>query len=136
MRKSLLLFSLLLLSACSNAVPEASLVGNYIANYGGETATLVLKPDNTYVHTTRANDGRIVEDVATWNWTQREDAWGRRTVVEFWDFRLIPSFKEPDKEKAKKAKIGWVTEVELDWLWRIQLCFDSDVGYCYVKQPT
>jgi hypothetical protein len=125
-----------LLSACSNAVPEVSLVGNYIANYGGETATLVLKPDHTYVHTTRANDGQIVEDVATWKSTQRETARYRTTVVEFWDFRLIPSFKEPDKDKSKKAKIGWATEVELDWLWRIQLCFDSDVGYCYVKQPT
>jgi hypothetical protein len=126
---------LLLLPACSNAVPEASLVGNYIANYRGETATLVLKRDNTYVHTTRASDGRIVEEVATWKSTQREHAWDGRTVVEFWDFRLIPSFKEPDRGREKKAKIGWATEVELDWLWRIQLCFDSDVGYCYVKQP-
>jgi hypothetical protein len=117
-------------------VPEANLVGNYIAYHRGEIAKLVLKPDSTYVHTTLAKDGRIVEDVATWKATQRKLNGREYSLVEFWDFRLIPSFEEPDKEKAKKAKIGWVTEVELDWLWRIQLCFDSDVGYCYVKQPT
>ena len=111
-------------------------MGFYVASYRGETATLVLKPDYTYVHTTHANDGQTVEDVATWKSTQRETERNRITVVEFWDFRLIPSFKEPEKDKAKKAKIGWVTEVELDWRQRIRLCFDSDVGYCYVKQPT
>jgi hypothetical protein len=32
------------------------------------------------------------------------------------------------------VKAGWVSEVERTWLGQIQLCFDSDVGYCYVKQ--
>ena len=28
---------------------------------------------------------------------------------------------------------GWVSEVEQTWLGQLRLCFDSDVGYCYVK---
>jgi hypothetical protein len=28
----------------------------------------------------------------------------------------------------------WVTEVERTWSGYFLLCFDSDVGYCYVKQ--
>ncbi|MEH2529065.1 hypothetical protein V1277_004559 [Bradyrhizobium sp. AZCC 1588] len=133
MRKSLLLFALLLLSACSNAVPEESLVGNYIADFRGEIAALVLKPDHTYVHTIRANNRQIAEDVGTWKVTQMETARSKTTVVEFWDFRLIPSFRETEKDKSK-IKVGWATQVELDLLWRVQLCFDSDVGYCYSKQ--
>ena len=129
MRRFLLL-PLLYLSACSGAVPEASLVGIYVASFRGEAATLVLRPDHTYVHTIRADNRQIAEDVATWNVTQMEHAGSKRTVVEFRDFRLIPSFRETERDKSK-IKVGWATEVEWNWLGRIQLCFDSDVGYCY-----
>jgi hypothetical protein len=105
-------------------------MGIYVASFRGETATLVLKPDHTYVLITRANDGQTWEDVATWNVTQMEHAGSKRTVVEFRDFRLIPSFRETESDKSK-IKVGWATEVEWDWLGRIQLCLDSDVGYCY-----
>jgi hypothetical protein len=125
-----LLLPLLFLSACSGAVPEASLVGIYVASFRGETATLVLKPDHTYVHTIHANNRQIAEDVATWTVTQMEHAGSKSTMVEFRDFRLIPSFRETERDKSK-IKVGWATEVEWDWLGRIQLCLDSDVGYCY-----
>jgi hypothetical protein len=105
-------------------------MGNYIASFRGETATLVLKPDHTYVLITRANDGQAWEDVATWNVTQTEHAGSKRTLVQFRDFRLIPSFRETERDKSK-IKVGWATEVEWDWFGRIQLCLDSDVGYCY-----
>ena len=47
--------------------------------------------------------------------------------IEFFNFDLIPSYKE-------KRNAQWATEVERTWLGRVQLCFDSDVGYCYIKQ--
>jgi hypothetical protein len=123
--KKLLLPLAIFLSACSNVVPESNLVGDYVAIYGYETATLSLKADRTYTHAIRPNDAQVADDAATW--TQMVSS--GRTVVEFSDFRVVPSYRERRKEKG-----GWATEVERTWLGRLQLCFDSDVGYCYIKQ--
>ena len=124
MRK-IFLSLIIFLSACSNVVPESSLVGNYVANYGNETATLSLKADRTYAHAIRVNGAHIADDAGPW--TQMVSS--GRTVVEFSDFRVVPSYRERRREKG-----GWATEVEWTWLGRLQLCFDSDLGYCYVKQ--
>jgi hypothetical protein len=95
----------LFLSACSGPVPEASLVGVYVASFRGETATLVLKPDHTYVHTIRANNRQIAEDGATWHVTQMEHAGSKYTLVRFPDFRAIPSFRETERDESK-TKLG------------------------------
>ena len=129
MRKLPLLLVLALLSACSDAVPEASLVGSYLANHGGETATLLLKADHTYTHTVLANGRRVEEQASTWKATQLATSGREITAVDFPGFVAIPSYREKEGVKA-----GWVSEVERTWLGQIQLCFDSDVGYCYVKQ--
>jgi hypothetical protein len=123
--KKLLLPLAISLSACSNIVPESSLVGDYVANYGNETATLSLKADRTYTHGIRLNGAPIADNAATWNQVVSSG----RTVVEFSNFRVVPSYGERQKVKA-----GWATEVDWTWLGRLQLCFDSDVGYCYIKQ--
>jgi len=128
-RKLLLLPLLVHLSACSDAVPEASLVGSYVANYGGETATLSLRADRTYTHTVRANGRQIEEQVSTWKASQLAASGVERTAVDFSGFVAIPSFRD-----KQKVGVGWVSEVESTWLWPIQLCFDSDIGYCYVKR--
>ena len=132
MRK-LLLPLILSLSACSNVVPESSLVGDYVANYGNETATLSLKADLTYTHTVQANGRRVEEQTSTWKATQLAASGTEATAVDFPGFVAIPSFRA--KERAdERVKAGWVSEVDRTWLGRLQLCFDSDVGYCYVKQ--
>jgi len=117
------------LSACSNVVPESSLVGDYVANYGNETATLSLKADRTYTHTVQANGRRVEEQTSTWKATQLATPGRETTAVDFPGFVAVPSFRAKESVKA-----GWVSEVERTLLGRLQLCFDSDVGYCYVKQ--
>jgi hypothetical protein len=47
-------------------------------------------------------------------------------VIDFLDFKVVPSYTD-----AKKS--GWVSEIETTLLGQIQLCVDSDVGYCYKK---
>jgi hypothetical protein len=132
MRKSFFLSSLFCLSACSVAAPETDLIGSYIANYGGEIATLMVRADYTYTHTVVANGRQISEQVSTWKVTQLSSGWVSTTAVDFRDFFPVPSFG--DVKKGKKG--GWVPEVDQSWLGQIRLCFDSDVGYCYVKHPS
>jgi hypothetical protein len=124
--KRLLVAVFLLLPACSDEFSKLQLLGVYIANYRGETATLSLKADHTYTHVIQLKGAQTLEAGSTWK-ASRVTSGLTRTVVEFSNFRVIPSFGE-----AKK--VGWASEVERTWLGRIQLCFDSDVGYCYVKQ--
>jgi hypothetical protein len=124
--KRLLVAFFLLLSACSDKFSEAQLLGDYTANYRGETATLSLKVDHTYTHIIRLESGQTLEAGSTWKSSQVTSGL-TRTVVEFSNFRVIPSF-------GGAQTVGWASEVERTWLGRIQLCFDSDVGYCYVKQ--
>jgi hypothetical protein len=117
----------LLLSACSNRFSEAQLVGEYVASYRGETATLKTRADHTYTHVVQLENGQTLEAESTWKSSLLSGQ--TRTVVDFSNFRPIPSLGEP-------KKVGWVSEVERTWLGRIQICFDSDVGYCYVKRPS
>jgi hypothetical protein len=131
MRKSFLPPLLFCLSACSASVPETNLIGSYIANYGGETATLTVRADHTYTHAVVANGHQISEQVSTWKATQLSSSWVITTAVDFKDFFPTPSFK--DVKKGKEG--GWVSEVDQTWLGQPQLCFDSDIGYCYVKLP-
>jgi hypothetical protein len=130
MRRFILLFAFFWVCACSGAVPETTVVGSYVANYGAETATLTVKADHTYTHAVMANGSQVAEQVSTWKSTQLSSSWVETTAVDFRDFFPIPSFGEAKRGK----KGGWVPEVERTWLGRIQLCFDSDLGYCYVKQ--
>jgi hypothetical protein len=121
-----LLFAVpLLLFACSDQFTEAQLVGEYTANYMGETATLSLRADHTYTHVFRLKDIEAFKTGSTWK-SSDVTSGVTRTVVEFSSFRVIPSFGDTQGR--------WATEVERTWLGRVQLCYDSDVGYCYVRQ--
>jgi hypothetical protein len=126
MKKRLPVAVFLLLSACSDKFSEAQLVGKYIANYKGEMATLSLKDDHTYMHIIQLENGQTLAAGSTWKSSQVTSGL-TRTVVEFSNFSVIPSF-------GKAEKIGWASEVERTWQGRVQFCFDSDVGYCYIKQ--
>jgi hypothetical protein len=123
--KKYLFVGLMLLSSCSERFSESQLLGDYVAKYRGEMGTLSLKANHTYTHTVQLESGQVLEDGSTWKSSQVTSGL-TRTVVEISGFRVIPSFGGTKRE--------WATEVERTWFGRIQLCFDSDVGYCYVKQ--
>ena len=123
--RGFLLAACLLLSACSDRIPEADLIGVYVASYRGDTAMLRLGADHICTHVIRLKDGQTVEGEPTWK-ASYVGADTHRTVVEFSNFIIIPSF-------SKGKKVQWATEVDRTWLGRIQLCVNSDVGYCYVK---
>lgn len=130
MKKIPLLFVvLLLLSACSEEVPEAELIGVYVASYRGDLATLSLKADHSYTHVIRLKDGQKLEAEATWKASQVASGSTKSTVVEVSNFRAVPSFTE-----ARKS--GWASEVDRTWLGQLRLCFDTDAGYCYVKRAS
>ncbi|UFX48654.1 hypothetical protein HAP47_0019125 [Bradyrhizobium sp. 41S5] len=134
-RLPFLLAASTLLSGCSDAVPESSLVGTYRANYGGETTTLILKPDHTFTHTVVANGQKVEEQTSTWTVSQLESKWYKWTTVDFTKFVTTRSYRISEEIRLQRPmKAGWVSEVERSWLGRIDLCFDSDVGYCYTKQ--
>jgi hypothetical protein len=117
-----LLGTCLYLSACSSpSISDADLVGVYVANYRGDTGTLSLMADHTYTHIIQLKDGHIQEVRATWKISRVTGS----TFVEVINFRALPSFGG--------VGTGWITEPERSWSGHIQLCFDSDVGYCYIK---
>jgi hypothetical protein len=127
--KLLLLPLTLFLTSCSGSVAENELFGRYEANYGNESATLLIMPDHTYQHIVRKNNRQIADEKSVWRVTQLRSSGLKTTAIDFSDFVAIPSFAE-----KKDAKKGWVPEVDRTWLRTIRLCFDSDVGYCYVKR--
>jgi len=49
-------------------------------------------------------------------------------MIEFVGFDLIPSFG------FGAATDHWSTEVRRNWFGHVQFCYNSDVGYCYVKK--
>ena len=79
--------------------------------------------DHTYTNVVQLKDGNTQEFKSTWNISHVTGT----TFVEVVNFRALPSFGGVGK--------GWITEPERTWFGHIQLCFDSDVGYCYVKVP-
>src|SRR5688572_22380972 len=102
------LVALLLLSACSEEFSEMQLVGNYVADYRGQTATLRLKNDNTYVHTINLSGGQAIVQESTWN-SSKVTSEDTRTVVQLSNFRVIPSFGDAQP-------VSWATEVDSTWL--------------------
>lgn len=130
-----LLLAATLLSGCSDAVPESNLVGTYVANYGGETATLILKPDHTFTHAVVVNGQKVEEQTSTWTVRQLDARWYKWTTVDFTKFVTARSYRNNEESRLPQRPInaGWVSQVERSWLGRIELCFDSDVGYCYTK---
>lgn len=101
------------------------LVGVYIAGYQGDRATLTLRADRTFTNSIQLRDGEVVENRGMWKASNLSPKF-RQTVVAFSDFRVFPSFS--------LENLNWATEAQRTWFWQIELCFDSDVGYCYVKK--
>jgi hypothetical protein len=127
--KRLVLLVLLCLPACTGEIPEADLIGVYVAGYRGDTATLSLKADHTYTQIIRLKDGQTLESEAAWKSSNIES---RQTVVEFSIYGVFPAYAAQSSLAARN--MPWVIEVDRTYLGRIEICFDSDVGYCFVKQ--
>jgi hypothetical protein len=122
------LFLPALLAGCSENVPDSSLVGSYAIDHRGDTATLSLRADHTYTHTVLVNGNKVEEQTATWSATQSKYGTG----VGFEKFVAAPSYRRNQGEDDVPLTRG--STVERTWLGKIELCFNSDVGYCYVKQ--
>ena len=122
------LFLPALLAGCSENVPDSSLVGSYAIDHRGDTATLSLRADHTYTHAVLVNGNKVEEQTATWSATQSKYG----TDVRFEKFVAAPSYRRNEGEDDLPLTRG--STVERTWLGKIELCFNSDVGYCYVKQ--
>jgi hypothetical protein len=127
--------SVVLFAAClaSCALPShEQLVGVYAASYRGDQATLTLNADFTFRHVIQTSDGKRREGGASTYSERRENGTVR---VFFENFRLVPAYFEQESKYSRRTEVtSWSTSVEKTWLGRYQLCFDSDVGYCYVRQ--
>jgi len=117
-----------LLAGCSENVPDSSLVGSYAIDHRGDTATLTLRADHTYTHTVLVNGNKAEEQTATWS--ARPSEYG--TDLRFEKFVAAPSYRRNQGEDDVPSTRS--PTVERTWSGKIELCFDSDVGYCYVKQ--
>ncbi len=131
--KKFLITTSLCLVACSNGASDAEFLGVYVANYRGDKATLLVNADHTYEHVIELKDGQVLKDKAAWKLYQVSSE-PKDPIIEFSTFRLIPSYTNPSR--VTKNDVRWATQFDRTWfgLGRRQLCFDSDVGYCYVKQ--
>jgi hypothetical protein len=120
--------ALLVLPACSGEFTQADLAGFYVAAYQSDTATLSLRSDHTYTHTIRRDVGQILKSEGEWTSSVTKS---KRIVIEFPDFQVVPSF---ESRNPRVANGSWTIELDRTYSWKIEICFDSDVGYCYVKQ--
>ena len=110
-------------------VSEAETVGVYeVANWAitewGDGATMTLNKDNTYVQSIRLKNGESRDSSGTYAVVRV----GSDLSVRFFNFELIPSFGFGARTDH------WATQVWRNWRGRVQFCYDSDVGYCYVRK--
>jgi hypothetical protein len=117
-----------LLAGCSENVPGSSLVGSYAIDHRGDTATLTLRADHTYTHTVLVNGNKVEEQNSTWS--ANRSKYG--TDLRFEKFVAAPSYRRNEGEDDVPSTMS--PTVERSWSGKIELCFNSDVGYCYAKQ--
>lgn len=114
-------------------VSDAEIIGVYeAANWGildwGDGATLRLDTNGTFTHSIRLRNGERHDSVGKWKLSRSTFRGGEVVMVEFAKFDLIPSFG------FGASTDQWSTDVWRNWLGHKQFCYDSDVGYCYVKK--
>ena len=86
---------LALLSSCSDVVPDSGLMGTYVADYRGDTATLSLRADHTFTHTVVVGGNKIEEQTSTWRTTELgTGGWSKWTVVDFTKFVATPAYRD------------------------------------------
>jgi hypothetical protein len=122
-----------ILGACSDPRTEQDLEGKYVATFRGDTATLTLETNHKFSNVLYFKDGSSLKNEGTWRIVP-PSAKRQITTVELSGFSLLPSYCRSEAPFRPVRSGEWVTEVEWTWLGYLQLCFDSDVGYCYVKQ--
>jgi hypothetical protein len=120
--RDVLLLSVFLLSGCSSSFSDAEIVGVYEAEFKGDRATLTLNKDRTCRQAIQQKDSRNLDSDCTWYIYQKESDFR----IVFSDFELLPSF-------GHSRKVRWAPEPTFTWTGRISLCYDFDLGYCYVK---
>jgi hypothetical protein len=114
-------------------VSDAEIIGVYeIANRAlfswGDGATLRLDTNGTFAHSIRLKNGQSYDSTGNWKFRRSTFHGGEYVMIEFAKFDLIPSFG------FGASTDQWSTEVWRNWLGHVQFCYDSDVGYCYVKK--
>ena len=124
--KKLAITTVLLVPSCSPSSSKTDVAGTYAAYFKGDVAVLVLNADHTCRQTITGKDGKVINNMASWNTVVMGPD---EVVIEFSKFHIIPSYS---REKADE--INWSTSVERTLLGALQFCFDSDSGYCYVRQ--
>lgn len=117
----------LLAPACSPSSSKTDVAGTYAAHIKGDIAVLVLNADHTFRQTINGKDGKVVINEATWNTVVTGPD---EVVIEFSKFRLMPAYSP-----EKTDETNWSTSVERTAAGMLQFCYDSDAGYCYVRQP-
>ena len=126
--KRLVLLALLVFSGCVEEFPEADLPRVYIASHHGDTATLSLRSDHTYTHTIRRGDGQILTSEGAWKSILHQ----KQTYIEFPDFQVVPYYGLLNPNRVRNR--SWTIAIERTYLRSIEICFDDDVGYCYIQQ--
>jgi hypothetical protein len=113
-------------------VSDAAIIGVYkTANWSipnwGDGATLRLDANGTFTHSIRLKNGESHGSAGSWKFHRLTSKGDEYVVIEFAKFDLIPSFG------FGASTDQWSTTVWRNWLGHVQFCYDSDVGYCYVK---
>jgi hypothetical protein len=111
-------------------VSDAEIAGVYeVTNWAiipkwEDRAALTLNIDRTYTHSVRLKNSESHDSASTYTVSRA----GTDVFIEFSNFELIPSFGFGTNTGHFETKM-W-----RNWRGRVQFCYDSDVGYCYVKK--
>ena len=110
-------------------VSDAEIAGVYeVTNWAifpkwDDWAGLTLNKDGTYTHSIRLK-GESHDSAGTYN----VSGTGADVFIELSDFELVPSFGFGTKTDHFETRM-W-----RNWRGRAQFCYDSDMGYCYVRK--
>lgn len=119
-----LMCSVLLLVACGQ-VGEDEVPGVYVASYAGGSDQLTLLPSGKYTHVLSMDDGSVV---SSGKWVV-ETLSGEDVGITFDDFQF-----RVDAKSLKPAGVWHVRPRKSPLSGDVKLCFDPDLGTCFVKK--
>jgi hypothetical protein len=112
-----------LLAACNDTFTTDEVSGEYVANYDLAFETLIVNRDGTYSYYFRSPDGTETSNAGQWKLEQHMGQPGL----------TFSSFKFGLPEYGTDRPGYWNVEIERTLFGRLKLCFDPDLGYCYIK---
>lgn len=119
-----LICSVLLLVACER-VSEDEVPGVYVASYAGGSDRLTILPNGEYTHLLSTDNGPVTN---SGKWTV-ETLSGEHMGITFDDFRF-----RKDAKSLKATGIWHVRPRKSPLVGDVKLCFDPDLGTCFVKK--